>query len=160
MLSDEIFFQWSPDCNVGINAIDDQHRVLVNTLNRLCVAVSKHEGDKVITGVFDALISYTRIHFTLEERLMRHAKHEYLDAHIKEHKKLVEQLNQLYKKHLLEDDPIYYDLMEFLKSWLIEHIQGMDKQFGVYLQQTGLSVDEWEREAIAEFKLVPNNKIR
>ena len=154
MLSDEIFFKWLPGYNIGVNSIDDQHRVLVNTLNRLCVAVSKHEGDKVIAGVFDALISYTRIHFTLEERLMRHAKYNYLDIHIKEHKKLVKQLDQLYKKHLLEDNPIYYELMGFLKSWLIEHIQGMDKQFGVCLHQSGLSIDEWEREAIAEFKLV------
>lgn len=64
MLSDEIFFKWSPDYSIGIKAIDDQHRVLVNTLNRLWGAVFKHEGDKVIVGVFDALMSYTRIHFT------------------------------------------------------------------------------------------------
>lgn len=160
MLSDEVFFKWSPDYSIGIKAIDDQHRVLVNTINRLWGAVSKHEGDKVIVGVFDALMSYTRIHFTLEERLMRHAKYKHLEAHIEEHMKLSEYLGQLYKKHLLEEDPVYYEMMRFLKFWLIEHIQGVDKQFGTDLQQAGFSVAEWEREASAEFALMPNEKNR
>jgi len=71
MSSEEVFFKWSPDYSVNIKTIDDQHRELVNILNRLFVAVSKREGDKVIAGILDALMSYTQTHFALEERLMR-----------------------------------------------------------------------------------------
>ena len=71
MSNEEVFFKWSPDYSVNIKTIDDQHQELVNILNRLFIAVSKREGDKVIAGILDALMSYTQTHFALEERLMQ-----------------------------------------------------------------------------------------
>ena len=151
MVSGDIFFKWSPDYSVGIKTIDDQHLVLVNTLNRLSAAVSKHEGEKVITGIFDALMSYTRIHFALEERLLLQAKYKDIDAHMEEHRKLLRQLKQLYENHLREEKPVYNETMDFLKVWLIEHIQGVDTRYSAAVKQAGFSVSSWEREASAEF---------
>lgn len=148
---DEVFFKWSPEYSVNIKTIDSQHQELVNILNRLFVAVAKREGDKVIAGILDALMGYTKTHFALEERLMQQAKYQDFEAHKLEHKKLIEQLDQLCKKHLLEEKPIYFEMMSFLKTWLKEHIQGVDKKYSTALQQAGFSVDAWEREASAEF---------
>ncbi|MBI5891015.1 MAG: hemerythrin family protein [Nitrosomonadales bacterium] len=158
MSNDEIFFKWSPDYSVNIKAIDDQHQELVNILNRLFVAVSKREGDQAIAGILDALVSYTQTHFALEERLMRQAKYKDLEPHIAEHKKLLEQLDQLAKKHMLEEKPIYFEMLAFLKSWLKVHIQGVDMKYSTALQQAGFSVDAWEREATAEFATMSNSK--
>ena len=158
MSADEVFFKWSSDYSVNIKTIDDQHQELVNILNRLFVAVSKREGDKVIAGILDALMSYTQTHFTLEERLMRDAKYKDFEAHKHEHKKLLEQLDQLCKKHLLEEKPIYFEMLSFLKTWLKEHIQGVDTKYSQALQQAGFSVAAWEREASAEFALMSNSK--
>ena len=93
MSHEEVFFKWSQDYSVNIKTIDDQHRELVNILNRLFVAVSKREGEKVIAGILDALMSYTQTHFALEERLMRQAKYKDLEPHMEEHRKLLEQLD-------------------------------------------------------------------
>lgn len=151
MSNDDVFFKWSPDYSVNIKTIDNQHQELVNILNRLFVAVSKREGDKVIAGILDGLLNYTQTHFSLEERLMRQAKYRDLEAHIEEHRKLIEQLDQLCKKHLLEEKPIYFEMLSFLKSWLKEHIQGVDTKYSAALQQAGFSVAAWEREASLEF---------
>ncbi len=151
MSNDDVFFKWSPDYSVHIKTIDDQHKELVDILNRLFVAVSKREGDKVIAEILDALTSYTKTHFALEERLMRQAKYKDLDAHMEEHRKLLEKLDQLCKKHLIEEKPIYFEMLSFLKTWLKEHIQGVDTKYSTALQQAGFSVDAWEREASAEF---------
>jgi len=151
MSGNEVFFKWSPEFSVKIQAIDEQHRELVNILNRLFVAVSMREGDKVIAGILDALTDYTRTHFALEERLMRQAKYAALDAHMEEHRKLMEKLDALCKKHLLEDKPIYFEMLSFLKTWLKEHIQGEDTKYSAALQQAGFSVAAWEREATAAF---------
>src|SRR5512141_796604 len=99
--NDEVFFKWSSDYSVNIKTIDDQHQELVNILNRLFVAVCMREGDKVIAGILDALMDYTKKHFSLEERLMRMAGYKDLEAHMAEHKKLLDQLDQLCKKHLI-----------------------------------------------------------
>ena len=126
MTNDEVFFKWLPDYSVNIKTIDDQHQELVNILNRLFVAVSKREGDKAIAGILDALTSYTKTHFALEERLMREAKYKDLIPHMEEHRKLIAQLDGLCNKHMMEEKPIYFEMLSFLKSWLREHIQGVD----------------------------------
>lgn len=156
MSNDEVFFKWNPDYSVNIKAIDDQHRELVNILNRLFVAVSKREGDKAIAGILDALMSYTQTHFALEERLMRQARYKDLKPHMEEHKGLVVQLDRFCKKHLIEEKPIHFEMLSFLKTWLREHILGADMKYSAALQQAGFSVAAWEREASAEFALVSN----
>lgn len=151
MSDTEVFFKWMPEYSVGINEIDAQHRELVNILNRLFLAVSKLEGDQVIAGILDALTGYTRTHFGLEEQLMRQAKYEDLAAHMEEHRKLLEKLTALSRKHLLEEKPIYFEMLAFLKTWLKEHIQGEDTKYSAALQKVGFSVDAWEREANKAF---------
>ena len=154
----EVFFKWSPEYSVNIKTIDDQHRELVNILNRLFVAVSRREGDKAIAGILDALLTYTQTHFALEERLMQQAKYKDFEAHKLEHKKLLEQLDQLCKKHLLEEKAIYFEMLKFLKAWLKEHIQGVDTKYSSALQQAGFSVAAWELEATAEFASMSDSK--
>ncbi|MEW5902878.1 MAG: bacteriohemerythrin [Pseudomonadota bacterium] len=158
MSADEVFFKWSQDYSVNIKTIDEQHQELVNILNRLFVAVSKREGDKVVAGILDALTDYTRTHFALEERLMRQANYPGLPAHMEEHRKLIEQLDGLCQKHLMEDKPIYFEMLSFLKSWLKEHIQGVDTLYSAALQKSGFQVSSWEREANAEFALLSSKK--
>jgi hemerythrin len=158
MANEEVFFKWSADYSVKIKTIDEQHQELVNILNRLFVAVSKREGDKVIAGILDALMSYTETHFALEERLMRQAKYKDLEPHIAEHRKLIAQLDGLCKKHLLEEKPIYFEMLSFLKTWLKEHIQGVDTRYSAAFQQAGFSVAAWELEASAEFARMADAK--
>lgn len=158
MSNEDLFFKWSPDYSVNIKTIDDQHRELVNILNRLFVAVSKREGDKAIAGILDALVSYTQTHFALEERLMQQAKYKDIKPHMAEHKKLLDQLDQLCNKHLVEEKPIYFEMMSFLKTWLKEHIKGVDTKYSAALLDAGFCVAEWEREASAEFALMSESK--
>ncbi len=146
----EVFFKWSRDYNVNIKVIDDQHQELVNILNRLFVAVFKREGDKVVAGILDALMSYTQTHFALEEHLMREAKYKDIEQHIEEHRKLLEQLDRLCNKHLLGEKPIYFEMLSFLKRWLREHIQNVDKRYSAVLQGAGFSVAAWEPDASNE----------
>lgn len=157
-MSEEEFFKWSPEYSVHIKAIDAQHKVLVDILNRLFVAVSKREGDKVIAGILDALMSYTQKHFTLEENLMRQARYADLEAHMEEHRKLIEKLDSLSKKYLLEDKPIYFEMLSFLKTWLKEHIMGVDQKYSAALRDANYSVDSWEMEATAEFSTMSESK--
>lgn len=158
MSNEEVFFKWLPEYSVNIKTIDDQHRELVNILNRLFIAVSKREGEKAIAGILDALMSYTQTHFALEERLMRQANYKDLESHMEEHRNLIEKLDLLCKKHLIEEKAIYFEMMGFLKTWLKEHIQGVDTKYSSALRLAGFSVSEWEREATAEFARMSNSK--
>lgn len=151
MSDDEVFFKWSSEYSVNIKTIDDQHQELVNILNRLFVAVSKREGNNVIGSILDSLMDYTQTHFTLEERLMKEANYQDFEQHKLEHQKLIEQLDQLSKKYMLEDKPIYFEMLTFLRTWLKEHIMGRDTKYSAALQKAGFSTASWERQAQTEF---------
>ncbi len=158
MANDETFFKWLPEYSVNIQAIDAQHQELVNILNRLFVAVSRREGEKVIDGILDALMSYTRTHFALEERLMRQARYYDFEAHVLEHRKLIAELDFLCKKHLVEEKAIYFEMLSFLKSWLKNHIQGVDREYSIALRNARFPIAEWERDAEGEFARMANSK--
>ena len=149
--NEEVFFKWSADYSVGIATIDKQHQELVNILNRLFIAVSQREGDKVIAGILDALMAYTQTHFALEEKLMMQAKYRDFPAHQAEHRQLIAQLDRLSKKYLLEEQPIYFEMLSFLKHWLKEHIQGVDTLYSEDLRRAGFSTEAWEQDADAAF---------
>lgn len=151
MSNEEVFFKWSPDYSVDIKTIDNQHQELISILNHLFIAVSRRQADKEIAVILDDLVGYTKTHFALEERLMQQADYEDLEAHKLEHKKLLERLDQLTKKFLLEEKPIHFELLSFLKLWLKEHIKGSDKKYSSALQKKGFSMAAWEREATAAF---------
>ena len=150
MSNDNVFVKWSPDYSVNIQAIDKQHRELLNILNRLFITITRREGDKAIAGMLDVLMEYTKMHFLHEERLMQKAKYADIEAHKLEHRKLIEQLDQLRRKHLLEEKPIYSEMLGFLENWLMDHLIGVDTQYSLALQKAGFSA-AWEREASAEF---------
>ncbi len=151
MSDQEVFFKWTDAYSVNIQTIDDQHKELVNILNRLFIAVSMREGEKVIASILDALTAYTQTHFALEERLLQQAKYKDFAAHKEEHRKLLEQLEQLCKKHMLEEKPIYFEMLSFLKRWLREHIQGVDTLYNADLIKAGFSTAAWEQSANEEF---------
>lgn len=151
MSSNEDFFKWSNEYSVNIKAIDDQHRELVNILNRLFVAVSKREGNEIIAEILDALTNYTKTHFALEEKMLRQANYDKLEEHMEEHRKLLEHFEQLCKKYMTEEKPVYFELLSFLKRWLKEHILSSDKEYSAALHQAGFATADWEREASAEF---------
>ena len=158
MSNEEVFFKWSDDYSVNIPTIDEQHRELVNILNRLFIAVSKREANKVIAGILDSLVEYTQTHFALEERLMQEAKYRDFDHHKQEHAKLIEQLDQLTRKFMVENRPIYFEMLNFLRNWLKDHILGCDTKYSAALQQAGFSTTIWEQQAQVEFAAMAAQK--
>lgn len=156
--SSEVFFKWMPEYSVEIDEVDAQHQELVNILNKLFIAVSKREGEQVISSILDALTEYTRVHFALEEQLLRLAKYEALEEHMEEHRKLLERLHELSRKHLEEEKPIYFEMLSFLKNWLKEHIQGEDIKYSAALKKAGFSVTAWEEQANKAFAEMTGQK--
>ena len=63
--------EWTDELSVGIQEIDDQHRLLVSILNKLHTAMYEHQGKEVAEKILNELVDYTKIHFAVEESLMR-----------------------------------------------------------------------------------------
>ena len=129
-------FQWSDEFSVNIEEVDEQHRTLVGLVNDLHVAIREHRGKTASRKVLDRLAEYTRTHFMLEESLMRLTRYPGFDVHRQQHEDLIAQVQSLQYKLHHENAAITFELLNFLRKWLIQHILESDKRFGAFFQKT------------------------
>lgn len=129
---------WTDELSVGIQEIDEQHKVLVNLLNELSQAIKEHHGNEACLNILDRLVDYTRIHFAVEESLMRIFDYADYENHKAEHEQLIEEVQAM--RHEIEDDhrKISFKLLHFLKMWLTQHILSSDKEYSEHFLNQGM----------------------
>lgn len=130
---------WNDTLVTGIDIIDEQHRILVNTLNEANAKLTTDTGAAFLEQITHDLLSYALYHFETEEELMHeygysHNNAEDADAHTQQHRdfsaKVVAVREGIKTGHSVSRE----DLLSFLNSWLINHILNTDKRLGAFLQ--------------------------
>lgn len=145
-------FVWSDELSVGIQEIDEQHKVLLGLLNELHLAVFSQRGSVVCRGILDRLAEYTRVHFAVEESLMRILGYPDHEQHRHEHEMLTNQVVDLQHKLDTGQAAISFELLHFLKLWLTKHINESDKRYGGHFLSRGIRAHWPAKEAAPERK--------
>ena len=122
-----ILFAWTPECDLGIPIIDEQHRGIVATINSLHYAVYHNLGGHMILPVVGMVNEYTRIHFEVEEKILTNCNYPDLASHRQLHYKLVQKMAEIGSESMVRRDP--YPFLNFLKGWWHDHICGEDRKF-------------------------------
>jgi hemerythrin len=133
------FIEWTEEFSVGIKSIDAQHKKLIEMINELNKSVALGESDTFLANLFVRLMNYTKEHFAYEEELFSKYKYQNSVEHIKQHRKLLHQVYEL--KNQYESDPsasLGLEIIQFLRSWLINHILKADKDYTAFLVQKGV----------------------
>jgi hemerythrin len=130
--------EWSEDLSVNIAEIDRQHQKLITMINELHDAMKERRTDEVLGKIIDSLVNYTETHFAFEEGYFEEFNYPATKSHKKEHDNFAEKISKFKddfdnKKILLSTA-----ITDFLKDWLVTHIQGTDKQYSDYFNQKGL----------------------
>jgi hemerythrin len=130
--------QWNDGYSVKNADMDKQHQRLFDLINKLHDAMGQGKGKETLPEVFNSLVKYTQSHFAAEEALLQ--KYNYPDLAIqkRQHAELVKQISDLQKQFQAGDFSSSLKTSEFLKKWLIEHIQGTDQKYGGFLNQKGI----------------------
>lgn len=121
--------QWSSEFSVDIQEIDEQHKCIVNYINELYEALSRKESRDLVADVIQKLVEYTKIHFAVEETLMRIFHYPGYDEHKEIHDKLVQNALNYQGRFLAGDDKVGMELLMFLKEWLFTHIKKTDMHY-------------------------------
>ena len=121
--------QWSDKIDVGVTKFNDEHKELINFVNRLGHALEIRSAAKTMEEILVGLVNYTKIHFSHEEEAM--VKHNYPDytSHKKEHDDLTSQVGDFYERLKSGKVSFSLELMDFLKKWLLNHIQKTDMNY-------------------------------
>lgn len=130
---------WSDSLSVHVKDFDQEHRTLVELINRLHDAIRAGKGAQVVGEVVQSLERYTRTHFAHEERLRK--QHGYPDwqAHRDQHEQLLRQVQDLAGRLRAGQNVLTLEIMDFLNRWLVGHIQGTDLQYGPFLNGKGVA---------------------
>ena len=136
--SPDTLIEWSSELSIGIEEIDSQHKVLVDLLNQLHAAILHHHGSQETLHVLDELVDYTRIHFAVEESLLRILDYPDYESHKAKHEKLIEQVQQFRQRLTEQGRASTFELLHFLKQWLTVHILESDREYTTHLLARGV----------------------
>lgn len=125
--------QWSEAMSLGNQHIDEQHQILIDTINQLASAESQNDRP-TISMIIDELVSYTAFHFQFEEQLIEAAGYPELDKHRRIHRDFVEWVTGV------REDFVYHrrerigeQILSFLRDWLRDHILGEDQRYRPFI---------------------------
>jgi len=124
--------RWQKIFDTGIPEVDQQHKKLVAMINQLedSNAAGHDAVDHKIGLVLRKLVDYTQYHFSEEEKIMDKIKYVDRGKHTDKHKKLVHQVATILKKLKASGTVDVYELMSFLRDWLLDHIVLEDIKIG------------------------------
>ena len=125
--------QWQDAFSVGDLHIDEQHSILIDTINQLASAESLHNHHAVLM-IIDELASYAGFHFDYEERLMERVGYPHLDEHKVIHQAFVSWVANLRDEYVTYGKrPLGAPVLNYLRDWLSHHILGEDRRYSGYL---------------------------
>ena len=131
--SGDAIVTWSDSLSTGVPAVDGQHKLLLSYINKLHRAIRDGRDEKTLLEVLDALAGYAFTHFNTEEIFFSHSDYPDVEKHIRVHDQFKAKVVEF--RDAVSDGKANVDMevLDFLKNWLIEHIQGMDVAFAPYL---------------------------
>ncbi|MCB1144594.1 MAG: bacteriohemerythrin [Leptospiraceae bacterium] len=156
MYKNIVIFPWNHNFETGIPEIDQQHKILVDLLNKLVTKLTFPDKDMKRKEIFDELKNYTVLHFKFEEEIWKSKlDEETYRTHKSTHDNFIEEVLQFEKKHIDSSlQEILYNVISFLTHWLAYHIIESDKKLAMIVLriQNGESIREATLNAEAQMK--------
>ena len=133
--------EWISELAVGVDAIDNQHKELIEHTNALLDSiVNGTSGDEIIK-LLDFLKGYIGDHFSTEEKIMGKQldkDSDYVKLHISEHKAFKRDITELTKD--IEDwknNAEHIDeFSHWLANWYMNHIMTTDKKLSELIEKS------------------------
>ena len=130
-------YYFTDDCMTGINIVDNEHRQLFETINRISIVIADlnrpaEETMQSARKLMADLKDYAATHFAHEENYMREIHDPELLRQIKEHAEFTAKVNSVDLENInaSKGAKILYDMMEYLSLWLYRHILSSDTLIG------------------------------
>ena len=135
-------FAFTDAYKTGINLVDEEHRRLFEIIRQTHDLIQDEllfdKYDKIM-NLLAELRDYTEFHFHDEEMLMERIQYPDLAIQKRAHAVFIEKLVEVDLSNLdeMDNDQQSYlnDLIQFLLSWLCNHIMILDKKIAIYMRE-------------------------
>ena len=135
---DNHMIEWNDKYSLNISLIDEKHKKLFEIINKAIIAEKQSEIAKDVLGILDEMTEYALKHFETEERYMKEFNFPEYQTHRNEHINFTNNTID-YKNRIVGGDfQIINEILEYLKQWLVNHIQVTDRQYIDCFKKNGL----------------------
>lgn len=119
--------EWRKEFEIGMPAVDLEHRELIRLLNALHRALGTTPGTGEVQGFLGEVFARISAHFALEESIMRRDGYDQYEAHKQEHERLLDEIRDIMDAY---DAGRYLDLEDelgdALRHWFGDHFATAD----------------------------------
>jgi hemerythrin len=130
--------EWDDKYCVGISIIDEEHKEFIDIINKAIVTKENNDNPEGVKEVLREITNYVLTYFKTEEAYMIEFNYPEYQDHKEEHHDFTIKIIAYLDKVIKGDYQIANDILEDLKSWLVNHIQGTDKKFVDCCKENGL----------------------
>jgi hemerythrin len=124
--------------SVKIKSIDDQHKKLFEIINDFYENISARSNNELILELVSGMKKYTSMHFNTEEKYMRQCSYPDYENHKKEHDDFISKVVDLEEKLKKGTIILSFEITNFLKDWIKNHIQSTDKKYSDFFIKHGI----------------------
>jgi hemerythrin-like metal-binding protein len=130
-----MLIEWSDELSVGIDEIDEDHKHLVAIVNNFHEVFRNDASKDATLKALSEIADYTTWHFEHEEKLMYKHKFPRLTQHQHQHATLLKDLGILIADFENGRADISQATMDFLREWLLVHLQNEDYELGIWVRR-------------------------
>lgn len=148
-------FPWNRNFETGIDSIDQQHKVLVEIVNRLARHFASNLSDSCCNEILDELLEYAAFHFEEEEQIWHRAFSDTQQTlnHHDDHQLFITKIRKLQNRQAPQDE-VLTTLLKYLTRWLAFHILDSDRKMALTVQalEGGATLEqakEWADEQLS-----------
>lgn len=125
--------------DVKVEKLNDQHKMLFDTLDKLYKAMEDKSDKNALAKVIDELILYSKEHLMTEEALLEKYNYPGLAQQKEQHKIFIEKVQHFREEFVTNNNfMLYFNMAVFLKNWIANHIQEIDRLYSDFLNERGV----------------------
>ncbi len=124
--------------SLGLSIIDEEHKKVIDIINMVIAAKQHDNYPGEVEKMLHEMIDFSWRHFKTEERYMLEFDYPEYQYHKEEHFDFVQRMNSYFGRVVDGDYHVANEILEYLKEWLLKHIQGTDAKYVECFTKHGL----------------------
>ena len=118
--------EWKNHYSVGVQAVDHEHRELIELINQLHEDLLAGPRESAVTAFLGEIFRAISAHFALEERFMREHRYDQFAEHKLAHEQLLEEIRDIMDGYEADPEGSSKQLSNRLDAWFTLHFKTHD----------------------------------
>ena len=129
--------EWDDKYCMGITIIDEAHKEIYRFINKT-IHAKEHDNKEELMEVLEEMTKYALEHFKTEEHYMKEFNYPDYKYHSEEHNDFFNKALAYFDRVVKGEYHVSNELIEYLKQWIVHHIQVTDKKYEDCFKENGL----------------------